>query len=268
MTKSHFVHVQGVAKGVHKPGPHVRLVTFNVHYGKNPSAIVNALRGNKNLKSADIILIQEIEYHETEKVPRAEVVAQMLDMHYVYAPARSFTKGTHGLAILSHFPILDVEIIPLTSYALIPRSRNRIALNVSIDINGIIFKIINIHLDTRINAHERLEQLKPVIDRAAYYKENPMIIAGDFNTLPAYFYKRLVPIFIANQKMIVDSFFLDHGFKSHIEEIRYTMRRGFIRFNLDSIYIRGGEALQYGLEENVTVSDHRPLWVDIAIKRK
>jgi endonuclease/exonuclease/phosphatase family metal-dependent hydrolase len=266
--RSAFVHVQGVAKkSDHKPGPHIRLVTFNVHFGKNTSAIVKALKENKNLSSADVILMQEIESYRSEKIPRAQSIADKLGMHYVYAPARSIKNNhdTHGLATLSRFPILDVEIIPLPQYRLAWHSRDRIALKVRIDIGGTHIKIINVHLDTLINANERLDQLKPAIDRALLDPKEISVIAGDFNTLPAYFIKRLIPAFLHNQRKVVDSFFLKHGFKTQIEEAEYTMRRGYIRFKLDSIYIRGAKAIKYGTEKDVMVSDHQPVWVDIAL---
>jgi endonuclease/exonuclease/phosphatase family metal-dependent hydrolase len=263
-----YLIVRGIARRKYKKTePHIRVMTFNVHFGEDTAAISKAINENENLRSADIILLQEVEHHEIEKIPRAQLIAEKLDMHFAYAPARNLYRkaGTHGLATLSRYPILDAEIIRLTPYKLIWRTSSRIALNITVDIDGTPFKIINVHLDTRISARERLDQLKPVVERALSGPEGKMLIAGDFNTLPVYFIKRMVPAFLLNQKKIVDSYFSKNGFKTQIKEIKYTMRKGYIHFKLDSIYVRGTEATRYGMEKDVTVSDHQPLWADISL---
>jgi endonuclease/exonuclease/phosphatase family metal-dependent hydrolase len=271
MTKiepSKLVHITGFTKTAHKKTePHLRIVTFNVHFGKDPIAIAGAINKNKNLHSADIILLQEIENHEAEKEPRVKILAEELEMHYVYAPARMLRneKGTHGLAVLSRFPISDVEIIPLNFYRLLWSSRQRIAMRVNIDIEGSILKVFNIHLDTLLNANERLDQMKPVIDRIIADNGGPTVIGGDFNTLPVHFFKRALPAFLRDQRKTVDEFFLKQGFKAQVEELGSTLSRGYIKFKLDAIYIRGAEALRYGIEQEVRISDHKPLWADISL---
>src|SRR5258708_29155896 len=79
-----LVYTQGVAKQPYKRlFPYIRIVTFNVRYGEKTGEIVKVLQENKNLKHADVILFQEIESHEHEKISRTEAIAAVLDMHYV-----------------------------------------------------------------------------------------------------------------------------------------------------------------------------------------
>src|SRR5438552_2059887 len=81
---------------------HMRIVTFNVHYCKNPNLVAEAFKKNANLRDADVILLQEVEEHVREEISRVKKIAQALQMEHAYAPARNIAAmGTHGLAIVS-----------------------------------------------------------------------------------------------------------------------------------------------------------------------
>src|SRR5258708_665177 len=90
----------------------IRVVTWNVHFGERTQWIVEIFKNNKHLREADIIFLQEIEDHESEKISRARRIADTLGLECVYAPARNVPqKGTHGLAILSRYKISEVESV-------------------------------------------------------------------------------------------------------------------------------------------------------------
>ena len=93
----------------------------------------------------------------------------------MYVPARERDGGTHGLAILSAFPIADVEKMELPDFG---KGRLRIALRASILVGDRRVEIINLHLDTKLNTQERIAHLHPVaIDAPA-----AVLVGGDFNT--------------------------------------------------------------------------------------
>ena len=242
----------------------IRIVTFNVHFGKKTAAIADAFAHNKHLREADIIFLQEIEHHESEKISRAEKLAGALGLKYAYVPARELkTKGTHGLAILSKYELKDVETLALPKHTLFSRFRQRIAMIAIADVRGSRVVLANVHLDTRLDGVERIAQVKVLVDYLKKDYTQKIIVGGDFNTLPFRFYKS-VPFFYQNQKQHLSQYFAQEGFSCHCKNGGYTLKKGFVRFELDGIYTRNVQTMQCGVERLVTASDHKPVWLDVA----
>lgn len=243
----------------------IRVATFNTHCAKRPDAIARSLNENQNLRDTDILLMQEVESHTHENVARAESIARMCGYDCHYVPARNEGPGgTHGLAVLTRHTLESVTEIPLSYCKLGFRSRRRIAVGCMLRVGDESIGIYNVHLDTRINASTRIEQMSPILDEIAGNPDRRVILAGDFNTLPIRWIKGMVPIWYENQRHAVDSLLERHGFKNKVEANGYTMRSGPIRFKLDSIYSKGLSITSSGVERGIRVSDHVPLWADVA----
>lgn len=244
----------------------LRVATFNVFYAKNPKRFSEAILSNENLSKADVILMQEVESYSSEGKARAEAIAEDLKMTCVYTPARdSGIDGTHGLAILSRYPIKETEVVPLPFFRLARNSRQRIAVNSILDINGTQIQIANVHLDTTLNLGARLKQVKEIVEHVKNHPVQKAIIAGDFNTTPFIFLLRLIPIFYSDQRSKFYRYLTQNGFYTKLDKIGYTMRRKVFKFSLDSIFVKGLEIVGFGIERSVTVSDHHPVWVDILL---
>lgn len=263
----------GVLRAAPELNPSVlRLASFNVHYAPEPVKLAEGIRANPALARADVFLLQEIEAYESEGTSRTRWLAEALKLNYVYAPARATPAGgTHGLAILSRFPIRDVEIIPLKQFDLGRRTRQRIALAATLEVGEADLRVYNLHLDTRINPGDRLKQLSPVVTRARAHPIPRVVIAGDFNTNPfrwlGHVFPFHFPIFRANQAKAVDKFMAARGFETRFSKSGPTCRKGpfgLLRFRLDSIYTRGLQVRDFGVEWSVKVSDHSPLWIEVA----
>jgi endonuclease/exonuclease/phosphatase family metal-dependent hydrolase len=251
----------------HEPAPDarpgaVRVVTFNVHYGADVPGLVRAIRANPRLSQADVLLIQEIESHPGDD--RAARLAEALSLNLVYAPARIEGDGTHGLAILSRYPMKDLEVLKLKKYDLGFRgTRRRIAMAATVDLPGRSVRIYNVHLDTRLTPEERLLQLEPVIAEAV--KQPAALVGGDFNTINAVSsLLPLVPVPLPgfSQAGGLDAYMRSKGFATPFERIGSTHR---FPMRLDAVYARGLEVEAEGKETSVTVSDHYPLWVDLKV---
>lgn len=241
----------------------LKIITFNVHFGKNIKAIANAFIRNKNLRDADIIFLQEIEHHKIEGLSRAERLAAALGLKHAYVPAREIkAKGTHGLAILSRYDLANVKVIALPKHALLARSRPRIAMTATADVRGTRVMLANVHLDTTINSAERIAQVKVLIDELKKGRTQKIILGGDLNMLPFYFYRSL-PLFYRNQRKRLHEYFAKEGFSNHNESGGYTLKRGFVRFELDAIYARNIRTIRCGVERSVRVSDHKPVWLEV-----
>lgn len=243
----------------------LRIVSFNVHYAPDVAALADSIKETAALKDADIFLLQEIESYPSEGESRTRKLAEALELNYIYAPAR-YTDGggTHGLAILSRYPLHDAKILPLPRFDLGARTRRRIALAATVDIAGRPLRLYNVHLDTRINTADRLEQLRPVLEAARQEKVGDVIIGGDFNTNPFRWLFNRLPIFRSDQAGAVDEFMQEHGFRTPLAELGSTMSKALFRARLDALYLRGLKASDAGVDRDVGVSDHFPVWVDLA----
>jgi endonuclease/exonuclease/phosphatase family metal-dependent hydrolase len=244
----------------------IRLVSFNVHSGSNTKEIADVFIRDKNLSTADIILLQEIEFHQAEKICRAEIIARHLGFYFVYEPARKLkNSGTHGLAILSRYPIKKAISIKLPKYKLLFLLQTRIALAAGIKIAGVNITVCNIHLDTRLNPKQRMHQLNECLTKLKKDYGQNIIIGGDFNTIPFRTIGRGVPIFYSNQAKHLHKNMIAMGFKNFCKPQGYTMKSGFLKMKLDHIYTDSLPITKCGVEKNIHVSDHKPLWADIEI---
>jgi endonuclease/exonuclease/phosphatase family metal-dependent hydrolase len=243
----------------------LRVVTFNVHYARKPIKIAEAIQKNPRLSEADIFLLQEVEFHEKEIIPRAEAIASQLGFHYVYAPARDIPAiGSHGLAIVSRVKLEHTEIIKLPHYNIL-RPRTRIALLGTATIAGSKINICNVHLDTTLSFPRRIEQIGEVVQKLLKIPHGKIVLGGDFNTIPMKTVANKLPIFFENQKKRLHQYLSMQGFSTTTERIGYTLGRGLVRFQLDGIYTKNLNIIQSGVERSVKVSDHKPLWIDIKL---
>ena len=244
----------------------LRVVSFNVHYARDVELLTQSLKSNPALRDADVFLLQEIESYAGEGASRARKLAEALSLNYVYAPARTTRSGgTHGLAILSRNPLSEIEVLELPRNDLGAKTRRRIALGATVEAAGRRLRLYNLHLDTRINIEERLAQLAPVLEAARRQPHQTVVIGGDFNTNPfRWAWGGRLPWFRSNQATEVDSFMDARGFGTPLTESGSTTHRKLWKARLDSIYVRGMVTKDFDVEEEVTVSDHFPVWLDLA----
>ena len=249
-----------------RPGDDLRVVTFNVHFGANVPALAGAIRSNPELSRADVLLLQEIESHPGGD-DRAAKLADALNLNLVYAPARIEGDGTHGLAILSRYPLSDLEVIRLKHYDMGLggfRARRRIAMAATVHLPDRDVRVYNVHLDTRLKPEERLLQLEPVVAEAV--KQPAALVGGDFNTINAVSsLLPLVPVPVPgfSQAAGIDAYMRSKGFATPFERIGRTHH---FPMRLDAVYARGLQVEREGKETSVDVSDHFPLWVDVKVR--
>ena len=92
--------------------------------------------------------------------------------------------------------------------------------------------LCNIHLDARLNAKQRIEQLDFVLKKLQ--KETNVIIGGYFNTIPMFLAAHLGPILYDNQNKKIHEHMLSRGFTEFCQLKKYTMRRGPLKMKLDT----------------------------------
>jgi endonuclease/exonuclease/phosphatase family metal-dependent hydrolase len=242
----------------------IRVVSFNIARGADPVGLAAALRAEPAVASADVWLIQETEDHAEEGAPRAELLAGALAAGWVYAPARYKEGGTHGLAILSRFPIEAVEVMALPHAS---GGLARIAMAADIAFGGSVLRVVNVHLDTRLNITDRILQLRP----ALLDLPPAVVVGGDLNTNPYRWEAGTLPvvpqetIVDTDQAPILDDYVRHLGFATPTAGSGPTEEMYGIESRLDAIFTRDLATGATEVERGVTGSDHWPLWLDVAV---
>src|SRR5262245_5199135 len=106
-----------------------RILTYNLHGPPNDRMddLVDALKNDRVLKETAILGLQEVNRHhrKTGYKDVASELANVLGLYYAFAVENPYKKGggERGLAILSRFPMSQLERIPLPHAG--PRSEER-----------------------------------------------------------------------------------------------------------------------------------------------
>jgi endonuclease/exonuclease/phosphatase family metal-dependent hydrolase len=182
-------------------------------------------------------------------------------MHYAWAapPGPSSEKEEEtGVLILSSFPLTDVRRIVLPHEG--PGRRRRVALGATITIGEISLRVYSIHSETRIPINLKLEQMKAVLtDLARYPKEMPAIVLGDLNTW--------------EQDAAAQTFklFSIERFHTPFDDQPTFFRRALfvaIDLKLDWIWLRNLQETNHGIDREISLSDHWPLWIVLRMSNK
>jgi endonuclease/exonuclease/phosphatase family metal-dependent hydrolase len=256
----------GPAPALHDPPDcALRIATWNVHFGEDPANLAAQILASHDLAFADVLLVEELESHPTEPSSRARRLAEALGMTWVYAPSRIEGDGTHGVAILSRFP-LDAAAVRQLPYVGRPiNPAHRIALAADVVIGTERIRVVDVHLETRLSASDRIRQLHPAVNDAG----EPLIIGGDFNTQPWPWVAGVVPLTSTeavighSHAQMVDDYLAENAFVGAVPASAITMRIPVFSMRLDNLYARGFSIVASGVE-HVEGSDHWPVWFDLA----
>ncbi len=238
----------------------LRVVTYNVHM-RSAVELARSVRGSRVLFGADIIMLQEIEHQDGESRSRAALLAAQLGMSYAYAPGYGLgATGSHGVAILSRYPLRDIEMIELPRFHVVFNSARRVAIGATVTAAGRDTRVYVVHLDNRISPADRIKQIAPVIRRAVQHTM-PVIVAGDVNTTPFSWVGHVLPVPTGRQGKQLERYVRSMGFDTPVTRSGPTSK--WLSMRLDAIYTRGFHAQRFGVARTVRLSDHLPLWADL-----
>jgi endonuclease/exonuclease/phosphatase family metal-dependent hydrolase len=227
------------------PDPVLRVVTFNVKWGKRVDTVIELLRTTTELRDADLVFLQEMSGDGVERVAGA------LGYDYVYYPAvrHPVARQDFGNAVLTRWPLIEDRKIVLPERHRL-RNMQRIAVAATVAIAGTPVRVYSLHLETPsgIEAPQRRHQVQAVVADAAGYKR--VIVAGDFNN--------------RNQ---VGSLMKRAGYHWLTERLSHTISI----FTWDHIFVRGLTLRAAGsvgvVRQNLGASDHRPVWAELALSQ-
>ena len=214
-------------------------------------------------RSLDVLLLQEVGHTSIDGRRFITQLSERMGVHYAYAPAEFLENGhTHGLAILSRFPLDEVQAQPLKYHRLRFRSRCRIALAATVKTLGRPIRLVNVHLDTRINTKERVAQLTPVLDILDGFA-GPSIIGGDFNTMNIRWFRTMWPLpYLQRQSSAVRAMLAGAGFQTPLGRGPATFPFLGLPLRLDWIFVKDLTPLEWGVDA-VRFTDHRGVWASV-----
>lgn len=229
-------------------------VSLNLAKESSSTTVVRAIRQAPRLRQADLFLFQEVR-HTDGKPSVAEDAAHQLGYSAAFQAAPGFVD--QGVAIVSRYPLSDVRITDLKPCDLRFRSRKRLSIGATARTPWGDVRVWNVHLDTRINAGERLEQLEPVLNEASRY-QGPKLIGGDFNTNDLYWVGNVVPLpFGPRHGAAIRTSLRQRGFETPLaQDVTYPL----FQRHLDWIYIHEMKAVDASIEP-AAFSDHHAIWV-------
>jgi len=235
-------------------GRGLSVVTLNMAKVTDAGRIASELRASPELRPADLLLLQEVKDHTAADVAAA--------LGLQVAEGKAVHSSEQGLAILSRYPLTDVEVLRLPAYDLVFHSRFRFAIGATAMTPAGPLRVFDTHLDTRLNAADRLRQLAPVV-QAASRATVPVVIGGDFNSNGFYWLGHVVPLpVVGGQCERVWRFMEAGGYRSTLAPSTTTF--DWLGMHLDWIWARGlrvGESAVYPLE----FSDHHAVLTRIAL---
>jgi len=243
----------------------LRLVSYNMRWrsGEDLKKLIKLFREDAEIGNPSIVALQEVDRQKERsgKTNTAKLLADELGLYYAWAAPPSPTSGAEeetGVAILSTYPLLDVQRIVLPHEG--PGHRRRVALGASVKVGDTLLRVYSAHAETRISMEKKIDQLNAVVDDLNHRQPAiPAIVMGDFNTWQG----------DAERKTI--KLFTDAGFVTPFGSQTTFIRRVLfvpVELRLDWIWMRGFETVSYGIDRKVEVSDHWPLWANVRLAKR
>lgn len=242
------------------------------HVARQISIAARAFSEGTLLPQPDVLALQEADKRtrRTGGHHVAKELANHLGMNWAHAPAGiprglkpverqwwlDFEEpidlhdaGDTGVALLSRFSLTEVTRIDLPWHEC--PWRPRLAIAATIEAGPQPIRLFNAHVDPHAAIDGQLAQLE-VIAAQAESATVPTIILGDFNTL-------------SRQKCVDTRKFLEsRGYTTPLPTGTATWRGG-LRMHADWIFTRGLNVTRWGVARPLNVSDHWPIWAEIAL---
>lgn len=241
-----------------------KVVSFNIRWrgGDDLKKLGEFLRNDPEIGEASVIGLQEVDRNKkrTGNKNTVKFLAEELGMHYAWAappvPKASQEEET-GVALLSPYRLTEVKRLVLPHGG--PGGRRRAGIGATIKFGGTNLRVYSVHSETRMSMDKKVEQMSAALDDLARYPTDvPAIVMGDLNTWEADAGTRTVKLFKrAGFHTPFD------GDSTFCQQILFVP----LKLKLDWIWLRNIEAKAHGIDRQIKLSDHWPLWTRVSFKR-
>lgn len=161
----------------------LRILTYNIYHGETTDGKVDMdlFASIINEVKPDLVALQEVDKNakRTGVIDITEELSKRTGLKGHFVKHRDFQGGEYGNAILSRFPVTDIDVIngyrSTETGITIPLAKVRLSKSTEI-----VFTCA--HLSTRLE--DRQAQAKQLMDYYTAGGRAPMIITGDLNAEP------------------------------------------------------------------------------------
>lgn len=189
-------------------GEHLRVATYNVHGCRG----IDRHRSETRIADViatldvDVIGLQELDLNRRRSagMDQAGLIAQHLGWERIFYPAMRVGEEQYGDAILSRWPMRLRQAQELPSVTALVCPESRAAIWTEIETPAGLVDVINTHLG--LGRRERLMQAELLagpewLERAT--GDRPLILLGDFNSLPGSAVHRLLSAKLRDARALV-----------------------------------------------------------------
>ena len=235
----------------------MRVASLNIAKQYGPKVLAE-IGKQPDLRKADVLLLQEVVDGPESHMAFREM-GTLLGLNVVFEPAFQLNgRFMEGLAIMSRYPIGAKSSARLAHNELHFHTRGRIVLAATVESPLGPLRIVNTHLDNRINRDAKVAQLAGIWNELGNYA-GPCLIGGDFNSGNFRWISHVLPIpGVQSLRAAVDQEMMEHGFSTPLGAGPGTLH--FLGLKLDWIYLRGLSVGESGVAP-IGFSDHNSVWV-------
>jgi endonuclease/exonuclease/phosphatase family metal-dependent hydrolase len=196
------VDMGSFAQGPGRARDRYRIVAWNIERGTQFDGQLQVFRFHPYIRDFDVLLLTECDAGMARSGNRlvARDLARELGLHYAFAPCYlNLTKGSgierhiagendlglHGNAILSRYPLRNIQRIPLLNGIDKVASREKrlgsqTAIAADVEFPDWRLTVASVHLDAHSSQRHRRDQMQDVLD--ALPADGPAVLGGDWNT--------------------------------------------------------------------------------------
>jgi endonuclease/exonuclease/phosphatase family metal-dependent hydrolase len=251
-------------------GEILTVLTYNIHHGFSNDGRIDPVPHLEEIEEIDpdIVFLQEadsLRLTEGNFDPGA-YLANKLKMYYFRGAKPGL--GNPGTAILSRFPLRDLEVIKLRSDSI-----QRIAIMCRADLGSVEIGLINVHFG--LEEDERRKQFEDLEGLIGEMTNETLIVGGDFNTEPHE--KMIAPL----DPGVFDEETNTSGNSGYLRSAWHSTEQGkadpdkptfpakgldLEKQHIDYIFVSNDlEVFDSGIEPGEGASDHKPVWARLRI---
>jgi endonuclease/exonuclease/phosphatase family metal-dependent hydrolase len=248
--------------GAARANGEIKIVSYNIRWrgGEDLQKLIRLLREDPEIGGADIIGLQEVDRDKkrTKNTNTVKLIAEALGLHYAWAapPANAGSEEEEtGVALLSPHAMTNVERLVLPHEG--PNKRKRAAIGATILVGATAVRAYSVHAETRMPLEKKVEHWRAVLEDLRRHSQiKHAVVVGDFNTIKG------------KDVRAARRLFAEAGFTTPFPDDRSTWRTFIINLKLDWLWLRGFEHAEHGIDKEVGLSDHWPLWVRARLDAK
>jgi endonuclease/exonuclease/phosphatase family metal-dependent hydrolase len=234
------------------PPDTIRILVYNTHHGEGMDGVLDLERIANLISSVgpDVVALQEMDsvVDRTGDVDQAGTYGDLAGMEPFFGDFMEYGGGRYGMALLSRLPMREE-----TNHRLPTGAEPRTSVSARIDLQGSGRELVVAGIHFYRTEEERLAQARRVMEIFAK-EEAPVILAGDFNSLPGSPVMELLA-----QEWDVPA----------KEGSPFTFPADDPAREIDFILLRPGNrfrVLEYRVLDEPVASDHRPILMVVELR--